>query len=215
MKIMLLEDDVSLNHTIRDILQTLQHCEVDSFYDGSTASDHINDMYDLYIIDINIPNINGMELLQFIKNSGLHSPVIIISSDTQIDTLSKAYKMGCNDFLKKPFHVEELLFKVKQYVDVMDILPLGPTLQYDVRSRKLYENDREVYLTKKEGDLLYLLISNKEDVVSPELIRNFVYQDQFMSNDSLRALIKRLRKIVGKETVINVPSQGYRINLSQ
>lgn len=212
MKIMLLEDDVALNQTIVDVLTTLDHCTIDAFYDGENAAKSIANIYDLFIIDINVPYIDGIELLKLIKTHKLETPVLIISADTNIKTISNAYDIGCNDFIKKPFHVEELLFKTKQFIKNLDMTTLGDNFKYDMKRRKLYKNSKEIYLTKKEGNLLYLLLINRGDVVSNDMIQNFIYNNEYVSNDSQRALIKRLRKIIGKDTIINLTSQGYKIN---
>lgn len=213
MNIMLLEDDVALNQTIKEVIESIKGCKVDSYYDGVRACENLTNSYNLFIIDINVPHIDGLEFLQFIKNAGLQTPTIIISADTNINTIAKAYNNGCNDFLKKPFHVDELVFKVKQFIDDINLINLGDGLNYDLVSKKLFNKDEELYLTKKESDMLFLLASNKGEIVTHEQIQTFVYNDQYVSNDSLRALVKRVRRVVGKDKIANHPSRGYKINL--
>ncbi|MGM0624158.1 MAG: response regulator transcription factor [Campylobacterota bacterium] len=211
MKIMLLEDDVALNDTICDILSQLKECEVDAYYDGESAYKNIGNMYNLFILDINVPHIDGLELLQYLSQSYTNTPAIIISADTNIKTITKAYTNGCHDFLKKPFHVQELLFKVKQQMKINDSIDLGDGLVYNLHNKTLHKDDKEVYLTKKEREMLYLFVINRNEIVSSQMIQNFVYQDKFVSSDSLRALVKRVRKVIGKDKIVNLPSQGYRL----
>ena len=114
MKIFLLEDDYSLNEAIKEILELEKHT-VDNFYDGEIAFDNIlNNNYDLYILDINVPNIDGLEVLEKIKSISLILNVIIISANINIDLIKKAYLLGCDDYLKKPFDLEELALKINR-----------------------------------------------------------------------------------------------------
>ena len=110
MKIFLLEDDYSLNEAIKEIIQLESH-SVENFYDGETAFSKISNDFDLYILDINIPNINGLEILKQIKQINPKTKVIIISANINIDLIREAYTLGCDDYIKKPFDIEELLFK--------------------------------------------------------------------------------------------------------
>ena len=211
MQIMLLEDDVALSDTICDILSQLQGCVVDAYYDGESAYENIANMYDLFILDINVPHIDGLELLRYLSQNYSNTPAIIISADTNIKTISKAYTNGCHDFLKKPFHVQELLFKVKQQMKVSDMIDLGDAMSYHLHTKTLYMGEKELYLTKKEREMLYLLVINRNEIVSSQMIQNFVYHDKYVSSDSLRALVKRVRKVIGKDKIVNLPSQGYRL----
>jgi len=211
MKIMLLEDDVALNGTICEVLKTIERCDVDTYYDGESAAKSLNNIYDLYIIDLNVPNLNGIDFLKLLKAHDINTPALIISADTDIQTITQAYNIGCNDFLKKPFYVEELLFKVKQYVKDFHTVDLGDGLRYDLYKRVLNQGDKELHMTKKEKDLLHLLILNQGEIVSNDMIQSFVYNNEYVSNDSQRALIKRVRKIIGKDKIVNITSQGYKI----
>ena len=114
MKIFLLEDDYSLNETIKEMLELNYH-EIDSFYDGEVAYNNIAHNYDLYILDINTPSIDGIELLKLIKKSNSQTKVIMISANINIDKIKEAYNHACDDYLKKPFDVEELILKVEKY----------------------------------------------------------------------------------------------------
>ncbi len=199
MKILLLEDDVALNRAIKKVTQLDKHLTC-SFLDGQDVLDNLEENYDLYILDINVPNINGLELLKLIHKKDSTPKVIIISSNTDIDSLQKAYELGCDDYLKKPFHLEELRIKI----DKLDIsIP-------DVLSNIKLKNDADT-LTKKEKDLLILLLNNKDTVVTYAMIEENIYKDKSMSMDGLRALVKRLRVKLANEFIRNVLDEGYII----
>ena len=200
MRILLLEDDVALNRAITKVTQLDNHTTI-SYLDGQDVLDSLNEKYDLYILDINVPNINGLELLSLIYEKDNSSKVIIISSNTDINSLQQAYKLGCIDYLKKPFHLEELRIKIDKL---------------DVFTANLLENinlkNEDVSLTKKEKDLLVLLLNNEGKTVTYQLIEENVYKEKFMSMDGLRALIRRLRMKLKENIIQNVLEEGYIIS---
>jgi DNA-binding response OmpR family regulator len=198
MKILLLEDTTALNKAISKILTQDGH-DVLSFTDGNDALNNIDSSIDLYLLDITVPNINGLELLEDIINYNSTANVIIMSADTSIESIKKAYEIGCIDFLKKPFDIEELRLKVDRLISKID--KLFSTVKF---------KDSSLKLTKKEKLLLQVLVENKNDIVTIETIEDFVYQDQGMSTDALRSLMKRLRSKLQDESVIKtMPYQGY------
>lgn len=198
MKILLLEDDVALNKAIKKVTELDKHTTV-SYFDGQDVLDSIYDNYDLYILDINVPNINGLELLDIIYTKDSSSKVIIISSNTDINSLQKAYNLGCIDYLKKPFHLEELRIKIGKLNLVDD----------DILSMVKLNNDTK--FTKKEKNLLNLLLNNQNKLVTYAMIEDSVYKDKYMSMDSLRALVRRVRMKLADNIIQNVLDEGYII----
>jgi DNA-binding response OmpR family regulator len=198
MKILLLEDTLSLNKAITQILDINGH-EVLSFTDGQEAMNNITSHIDLYLLDITVPNINGLELLTMIKNYNQYSKVIIMSADTSINTLSLAYKNGCIDFLKKPFDVKELQLKISRFAIVQNELLSSIKFRDSINS-----------LTLKEKKLLELLVNNRNEIVSMEEIEEFVYAEITMTTDAARSLVKRLRsKLIDPNCIKTMPYQGY------
>jgi DNA-binding response OmpR family regulator len=199
MKILLLEDDIALNRAIKKITQLDGHT-TRSFFDGQDVYDSLEDRYDLYILDINVPNIDGLALLNLIYENNHTSKVIIISANTDINSLTKAYQLGCIDYLKKPFHLEEFRIKIdKQRVDAQELLQT-----INLRD--------EVTLTKKEKLFLLLLLTNRGRVVNYVMIEDSVYDGGTMSMDSLRALVRRLRVKLKDILIKNILEEGYMIN---
>jgi len=189
LKILLLEDNVALHRSIGKVLELDAH-EVHSFYDGQDVLDNFTDDYDLFILDINVPNINGLELLELIHNYDESAKVIIISSNSDVASLTKAYNYGCVDYLNKPFHLEELRIKIDR---------LKPAE---------FSNN----LSKKEKSFLSLLMENKGKLVDYEMIRTHVYKEKDMSMDGLRSLVRRTRTKLVDVEIENVIDQGYKIN---
>lgn len=211
MKIFLLEDDYSLNEAIKEILELENHI-VDNFYDGEIAFDNIlNNNYDLYILDINVPNIDGLEVLEKIKSISLNLNVIIISANINIELIKEAYLLGCDDYLKKPFDLEELVLKINRYSNKPKNINLTENISFNIFNKQLYFKNEKIELTKNEKNLLYLLIRNIGTTISYSQIEDFVYEGKSKSSDSIRSLIKRLRKKLPENILLNSLNDGYYI----
>ncbi len=210
MKIFLLEDDYSLNETIKEMLELNYH-QIDSFYDGELAYNNIAYNYDLYILDINIPSIDGIELLKSIKKLNSQTKVIMISANINIDKIKEAYNYGCDDYLKKPFDIEELILKIEKYNTKEKNIILDENIYFNLLTNELYINSQKVELTKKEKDLLILLLDNKGKTISYENIEDFVYKREAKTSDAIRSLLKRLRKKLPKDLILNSMDEGYFI----
>ena len=210
MKIFLLEDDYSLNEAIKEIIQLENHI-VDNFYDGDVAFNNISNDYDLYILDINIPNMNGLEVLKNIKNKNPKTKVLIISANINIDLIREAYILGCDDYIKKPFDLEELIFKINRYEKKNKLIYLDKNIAFNLLNKELIIDGGIFELTKNERNFLFLLVENLGKKVSYEQIENFVYQGESKSSDAIRSLIKRVRKKIPKEVIFNSLDEGYFI----
>ena len=202
MKIFLLEDDYSLNETIKEMME-INHHEVISFYDGEVAYTNIFDNYDLYILDINTPSLNGLEILKSIKNLNTKTKVIMISANINIETIKEAYILGCDDYLKKPFDVEELILKIEKFDKKDNDIFLDENIYFNSISNELYVDFQKVDLTKSEKNLLILLLQNRSKTISYENIEDFVYKGEAKSSDAIRSLLKRLRKKLPKDLILN------------
>ncbi|OCL93916.1 Transcriptional regulatory protein QseB [Aliarcobacter thereius] len=210
MRIFLLEDDFSLNESIKDMLES-EGFNVDSFYDGDMAYQSINSDYTLYILDIFVPNLNGIELMDKIKKENKLATVFIMSANIDINMIEEAYKKGCDDYLKKPFNIQELLFKLKKYQDKQDNFMLSEGVYFNIIQNKLICNDDELELTKREKLFINLLISNQGKNVSYDLIEEYVYDGEFKSIDAIRSLVKRVRKKLPNNIIITNLDEGYYI----
>ncbi len=197
MKILLLEDNISLNKAIVKVLQ-LDKNSVTSYLDGQEVLNNLHIHYDLYILDINVPHISGLELLDIIYKKDNKASVIIISSNNDVESLQKAYKLGCIDYLNKPFHLEELKIKIDK---------IKPAKENYLSVIQL--KDKDITLTKNEKAFLSLLLKNKGLVVTYKMIEEYVYEDKSMSMDGLRALVKRVRLKLAQDIIENVLEEGY------
>jgi diguanylate cyclase (GGDEF)-like protein len=199
MKILLLEDDIALNKAIKKVLELDDHT-VDTFFSGQDVIDALDKPYHLYILDINVPELSGMAILDIILLKNTQAQVIMISSNTDVQSLQTAYDIGCVDYLKKPFHIAELRAKISR---------LELTREHLISTIQLKSEDE--VLTKNERKLLSLLLDNLSQVVNYEMIENHVYENRSMSMDALRALMRRLRSKLADDIIVNIIDEGYSI----
>ncbi|XOB62274.1 response regulator transcription factor [Campylobacterota bacterium DY0563] len=218
MKIFLLEDDFSLNRLISKALEDRGFfvTSVDDGYDAMTQV--LNNKYDLYILDINVPGFSGHEVLQQIRKVQDNLPVIIVSAQLDIDNISKAYDLGCNDYLKKPFELEELMLHIKYHIKTIlnsdvdkDVIDLGSGFSFDLKDQALYKHNHEIVLTQKEKLLLTLFINNLDKTVTSEMIHEYVWDNKEMEAVSMRSMIHKLQKKLKSGMIVNIRGVGYKL----
>lgn len=209
MKILLLEDNKKLNETISKRLK-LKGYNVVSFLDGAEVYENITEGFSCFVLDINTPNIDGIRILKKIREFYKEIPIIIISASIELDVIKQAYDFGCNDFLKKPFFIDELEIKIEKLCKIKDDkIFFAKESYFDFKSSLVFINGEENRLTKKEKLLLNLFLTNKNEVISYHSIENYVWEGNFTSLESIRSLVRRLRKILPKECIQTVVDTGY------
>lgn len=215
MKILYLEDDTDLALTIEEYLKD-RGFEVVLVYDGEEALDKtFHESFDLFIFDVHVPKINGFELLKNLRDSNIETPTIFTTSLNSIDDLSKAYDIGADDYLKKPFSLKELYLRIqallkREYKSLDNIIKIDEKISLDISLQQIKINDNTFDLNKKETQLLKLLLKNKNKCVAFEIIFETVWPfSDIHSEQSLRTYIKNLRKIIGKQRIVSIKKQGY------
>jgi len=216
-KILFLEDDVNLNETVTEFLEESGY-EVDSVYDGDEAEEKIyENRYDLFLLDVNVPGINGFELLKQSRQSDNKTPAIFLTSLNSIDNVSDGYDSGCDDYIRKPFELKELLLRVKTLIkreffhSKKETIEVAYGIEYNVTNNSLSVEGEEIQLQNKEALLLKLFLQRREEVISHEVILETLWgYDEVASDSALRTYIKNLRKIIGKQRIISVKKLGYK-----
>ncbi len=217
MKILLLEDELMLQAAMSEYLCDIGY-EVDVFEDGMEAYDHISpDKYDLFIFDINTPSIDGLTLLDKLQNEKIHVPTIFISAITEIEQITKAYELGCYDYLKKPFHLKELSLHIDRLFKIADIraknfIKISKMYSYDLEKKQLLFNSEEQVLTPKQGLIMELFAANINKVVDFELLRHYAWNDSPVDNAIIRAEIHRVRQILKEDLITTLKGIGYRLS---
>lgn len=214
MRILIVEDEQAIANLIHiNLSDEGYHCVC--AYDGKQGADLIeNENFDLILLDIMLPEINGYELLEYIKPLG--TPVIFITAKGAVDDRIKGLKLGADDYLVKPFQIGELLARVeavlRRYGNNEKQLVFAD-VSINVDSRQVIQNGRNIYLTVKEFDLLVELIQNKNVALYRDRLYEKVWKEEFAGETrTLDSHIQRLRKKLGWETYIKTVFRiGYRL----
>lgn len=216
-KILLLEDDMALHETIKDFLESLEY-EVMSAYEGLDAKTKAYEHnFDLLLLDVNVPNLDGFKLLEEIREYGNNTPAMFITSLNTIIDLEIGYQSGCDDYIKKPFALKELQLRVETlvkrefYHEKSDRVHLGSNINFDTKTDTLLVDDIPVILANKEIQLLKLFLQHQNELVSHEMIENTLWEyDEVISSSSVRTYIKNLRASIGKEKIVSIKKSGYK-----
>ncbi|WP_121626580.1 response regulator transcription factor [Poseidonibacter antarcticus] len=218
MRLLLLEDNLDYKDTIKEYLESLGY-QIDDFEDGEDALNAIYiNKYHLLILDIKVPSLSGYELVKTIREDNNNTPVIYITSLTDINNLSLGYELGCNDYIKKPFSPKELKYRIEQLIKLFytdessDQIKLKPNFTYNILKRELFINNTLINLTKKEKRVVFCLVSNKNQFVSIDKLRNDVWEDKYICEADIRVCIKKIRDKTSKEFIINQRGIGYKID---
>jgi len=217
MKILYLEDDYDLSETIEEFLED-EGFNIKAVYNSNEALDELySNSYDLLILDVQVPGIDGFELLKELREANIKTPAIFTTSRNTIEDLSKGYEVGADDYLKKPFELQELLFRIKallkrEYKLENEIIHIDKNITFNPNLQKIIKDEQSINLSHKESELLKLLISNKNQCVEFEQIFEYVWGFNKEHNEaSLRTYIKNLRKIIGKDKILSIKKQGYKL----
>lgn len=215
MKVLLLEDERSLRISIQEFLEDIGY-EVKCFMDGEKAQDAAFDnSYDILLLDVNVPTLSGFELLKNLRLEGIQTPAIFLTAMTDIQNFKKGYEIGCCDYIRKPFDLQELEIRLNQviksfYFNDNDVVDLGKGAKYDVSTAKLFIDEKEVVLRKAEKDILELLIKNKDIVVSVEMFQDKIW-GEYVEPATIRVQLKNLRQKLPEGIIKNRRSLGYII----
>ena len=217
-RILLLEDDVTLNETIVDYLENLDY-EVTTFYDGFSAQDAIYEQnFDLLLLDVNVPDISGFEILKNARAEGTTTPAIFITSLNSMGDLESGYESGCDDYIRKPFALKELKLRIETILkreffhSEHEKIEIGEGIYYDAHNDTLFVQDKEVKLNNKDAKLLKLLMQNRGNLVTHEMIYERLWgYDEQVSESALRTYIKNLRKYLGSEKIVSIKKLGYKL----
>jgi len=221
-KILLLEDDATLNETVSEYLEEHGY-EVESCYEGYEAQERLYEAYyDLLLLDVNIPGIDGFEVLKSAREQGVKAPAIYITSLESVEDLEQGFASGCDDYIRKPFALKELLIRVETLLkrsffhEEREFIEIDKGVVYDIKNSTLQVDGKPYQLGVKESRLLKLFLQSPSEVLSHERIFEVLWSyDEEASDASLRTYIKNLRKIIGKERIVSIKKQGYRYSPKQ
>ena len=220
MRLLIVEDEKELCDTVAKTLYRAGY-EVDTCYDGSEALDYIlAENYDLIVLDLNLPGMDGMELLKELRKKNEETKVLILSARSQIADKVEGLDAGANDYMEKPFHLQELEARIRsltrrKFVQKDVCLTCGG-IRFDTKKREAYAKGEFVALTRKENGILeYLLLNQGRPVSQEELIEHVWDASADSFSGSIRvhmsSLRKKLKAVLGYDPIVNKIGEGYKV----
>lgn len=218
MHILIIEDEKQLCYSIAEGLR-MDGYETDTCFDGNKGLELcLTENYDLILLDLNLPGVNGLDILRQFRNQDDRTPVLILSARGQIQDKVEGLDLGANDYLTKPFHFEELEARIRsltrrKFIQENVCLKWGE-LTFDTRTRETLVNGSPLSLTRKESSLLEYFLLHQGRVISPEEIMEHIWDSSVNTfSNSIRvhisALRKKLRAALGTDPIQNKIGQGY------
>ena len=206
-KILLLEDDHILCESLKEFLE-LEGYKVDVAHRGPEVFDFtFTKTYDLYILDINVPEIDGFDVLSALRDAGDDTPAIYITALTDIKSISKGFALGAEDYIKKPFDPEELVIRIKSKYENDDNIIRLHDIEYDPVSRVLKKSGQTIGLGEVQQNLFHTLITEQNKIVDSYRLMDFLEQP---SANALRVNLTKLKNKLEIE-IKNIRAQGYMI----
>ena len=217
-KILVLEDDELFLETLEDFLSD-EGFIVETATNGEKVTELCyENSYDLYLFDINVPKLNGIDLLKELRKNNDNTSTIYLTSYKDKEMLTKGFTSGCDDYLKKPVDLDELLLRIQSLLKrsgkSFSEIKLSSELIFEPKSRRVLKNGEDLYIANKVIDLLELFLERKDSIITKEMIidKLWAFQDDY-SEGSIRVYINNLKKLIGKDRIKNIKGVGYKIEL--
>ena len=220
MRLLIIEDEKKLCDTIAKSLHASGY-ETDVCYDGNEALEMVySEEYDLIVLDLNLPGTDGMEILRQLREHNEETRVLILSARSQIADKVRGLDAGANDYMEKPFHLQELEARIRSLTRRRfiqnDICLECAGVRFDTRERAAYVGEEKITLTRKENGILeYLLLNQGRPVSQEELIEHVWDANVDSLTSSIRvhmsSLRRKLKAVLGYDPIANKIGEGYRI----
>ena len=220
MKILLAEDEVDLNNVVTKYLKKNGY-SVDSVLDGEEALDYLEyGEYDLVILDIMMPKVNGFEVIKKLRDKGNHTSILMLTARDSADDKVKGLDLGADDYIVKPFDFNELLARIRavvrrKYGNSSNKLAIGDLI-LDTSEKSVTRAGKQIELTGKEYEVLEYLMQSKNRILSREQIKEHVWDFDYEGDSNIiDVLIKNIRKKIdiedGKQIIYTKRGLGYVI----
>ncbi|HMR89175.1 MAG TPA: response regulator transcription factor [Saprospiraceae bacterium] len=220
-KLLYVEDDETLSFVTKDNLE-LHGYEVNHFLDGESAVEaFFNGTYDLCILDVMLPKMDGFAVAEKIRSTDPNVPILFLTAKSMKEDRIHGLRLGADDYITKPFSIEELILKIEVFlrrkfvsVSTNDQYKVG-NYNFDYRNLILSLNEVDRSLTQKEADLLKMLLDHKNNVVKRSLILEKLWgEDDYFLGRSMDVFISRLRKYLAEDAKIkldNIHGVGFKL----
>ena len=217
MKVLLLEDDNALSDLLSDHLEDKGY-DVTLCMNGQDALENLIDgKFDLALLDINTPIMSGIEVLKTIREEYKNNtPAIILTAYHDIKHLKESFESGVDDYIKKPFDLEELDQRILRLCRQFSIeqdnkIQISTLIFFEPETCKITLPEKKVSIAQKERDILKYFCTHKNRVISSsELLQNIWAYEEMPTDSTIRVYIKNLREIIGKDKITTIRGIGYK-----
>lgn len=220
MKILLVEDEIDLNNVVTKYLKKNGY-SIDSIFDGEEALDYLRyGEYDLVILDIMMPKVNGFEVIKELRNNGDNTAILMLTARDSADDKVKGLDLGADDYIVKPFDFNELLARIRavvrrKYGNSSNRLVIGDLI-LDTSEKSVTRAGKQIELTGKEYEVLEYLMQSKNRILSRDQIKEHVWDFDYEGDSNIiDVLIKNIRKKIdvedGKQIIYTKRGLGYVI----
>lgn len=212
-RILVLEDDLLLGETIADLLEEAEYDVVLCRHGQEALDATYASRFDLYLLDINVPQIDGITLLQELRGSDDATPAIFLTSYSQKSKRREGFESGADDYIVKPFDNDELLWRITALLRRSGaVLPCDGGLCLDETEQTVSKEGAVLNLTRKEYELLALLIRHRGKTVTKLMIEEVLWPGaDEPSEGALRVYVNRIKHLIGAERIENIRGVGYRL----
>lgn len=221
MKILIIEDEYSLADAIAETLEKQKYTTKIMTNGEDGENEALTNIYDLILLDVMLPKKDGFEILRNLKNEKISAPIIMITAKSEMSDKLKGLENGVDDYITKPFHMRELVARIKIVlrrnvnIENTNILEYSD-LKLDLNTSKIISNNIEIAINGKELDLLEILLLNKNQIVSREILANKIWgynSDAEYNNVEVYVsfLRKKLKLLKSKVKIKAVRGIGYKM----
>ena len=223
MKILIIEDEYSLADAIAETLKR-ENYSVEIRTDGEEGEDEaLTGIYDLILLDVMLPHRNGFDILKTLKEEKVETPIIMLTAKSEISDKLNGLEHGADDYITKPFHIRELMARIKvvlkrtSNVEDIDLLEYED-LKFDQKNGKLMSNNNEIDISGKEAQLIEILLVNKKQTVSRERIADRIWgYDSYAEYNNVEVYVSFLRRklklLKSKVKIKAVRGIGYKLEV--
>jgi DNA-binding response OmpR family regulator len=207
-----MEDELHLRQNIKRFLNIKGH-KVDDFENGEQLLLNAKPSdYDCMILDVNTPEVDGFEVLEYIRNNNISTPALFISALTDVQKILKAFELGAGDYLKKPFDLAELevrMLRISSQKEIKNLIHINEVFTYNLQNRILLKNNIPCKLSSTQKKFLYLLIKNRNKLVTFSMLIDYVWDEKEISHGTILSTVRDLKKVLSHSFVKNVKGEGY------
>jgi DNA-binding response OmpR family regulator len=213
MKVLLVEDDRLLGESLTEYLQS-EGFITDWVYDPREVMDLLEvSRYDVIVLDLMMPHIGGEELIKAIREKDRETPILVLTAKQRLEDKRTCFELGADDYLTKPFEMEELTLRLKALYrrkNPQDVVVIDE-VEVCFSKEMVKVKGKPISMSKKDWLVLKFLVENRGRFVSHEEILNYVWGDEPVGEDVVRARIKNLRKLLPEGFIKTMKGRGYRV----